>query len=65
MGKRGFSWKRATGITGAKRKISKKTGIPFTKSGRQKKIGKIMGGKGCLVTILLPILFITVLVLLT
>lgn len=65
MGKWGFSWKRATGITKAKQKISRKTGIPLTKSGRQRKIGKIVtGGKGCLITILLPILFITILVLL-
>lgn len=65
MGKWGFSWKRATGITKAKQKISRKTGIPLTKSGRQRKIGKIVtGGKGCMVTMLLPILFITILVLL-
>lgn len=40
-----FSWKRATGVTSAKRKIAKATGIPTTKSGRQKKIGKILGIK--------------------
>ena len=33
----GFSWKRATGITSAKRKISKTTGIPLTKAGRKRK----------------------------
>ena len=38
-----FSWKRATGISGMKQKISRKTGIPLTKSGRQKKIGKLLG----------------------
>lgn len=38
-----FSWKRATGISGAKQKISRKTGVPLTKSGRQKKIGKLLG----------------------
>ena len=37
-----FSWKRATGISGMKQKISRKTGIPLTKSGRQKKIGKLL-----------------------
>ena len=36
-----FSWKRALGITDAKRKIAKATGIPTTKSGRQKKLGRI------------------------
>lgn len=33
----GFSWKRALGITGAKRKIAKATGIPTTKAGRKRK----------------------------
>lgn len=40
-----FSWKRALGITQAKRKISKATGIPTTKSGRRNKIGRILGIK--------------------
>ena len=40
-----FSWKRAVGISSAKMKIAKVTGIPTTKSGRQKKIGKILGIK--------------------
>lgn len=33
----GFSWKRALGVTGTKRKIAKVTGIPTTKSGRKRK----------------------------
>lgn len=40
-----FSWKKALGITKAKRKISKATGIPTTKSGRRNKIGRILGIK--------------------
>jgi len=40
-----FSWKRALGITKAKRKIAKATGIPTTKSGRSSKAGKIFGIK--------------------
>lgn len=40
-----FSWNRALGISSAKRKIAKATGIPTTKSGRQKKLGKILGIK--------------------
>ena len=40
-----FSPKKALGITKAKRKIAKTTGIPTTKSGRQKKIGKMLGIK--------------------
>lgn len=34
-----FSWKRAIGITQVKREISKKTGIPMTKAGLERKIG--------------------------
>jgi hypothetical protein len=40
-----FSWKRALGITKVKRKISKATGIPMTKAGRQRKLGKLLGMK--------------------
>ena len=40
-----FSWKRAFGITKAKRKVAKATGIPTTKAGRQRKLGKIFGIK--------------------
>lgn len=45
MNKFGFSWKRFFGITKLKRKISKATGIPLTKSGRQRKFGKFFGIK--------------------
>lgn len=38
-----FSWKRATGISGMKNRISRKTGIPLTRSGRQRKIGRAVG----------------------
>jgi hypothetical protein len=40
-----FSWKRAIGLTWLKQKISRKTGIPLTRSGRQRKIGKMLGMK--------------------
>jgi hypothetical protein len=35
----GWSWKRQFGVTAAKRKVSRATGIPWTKSGRQRKVG--------------------------
>lgn len=38
-----FSAKRALGVTSAKRKISKATGIPMTKAARQRKAGQLMG----------------------
>lgn len=40
-----FSWKRAVGVSAEKGKIAKKTGIPTTKSGRQRKLGRIFGIK--------------------
>jgi hypothetical protein len=56
MGKGGFSWKRAIGVTKAKTKISRVTGIPLTKSGRQRKVGKMVAGGGCLAPIALGLL---------
>ncbi len=50
--KGGFSWKRATGVTKAKQKISRTTGIPMTKSGRQRKVGKAVVGGGCLIPVI-------------
>lgn len=37
-----FSWKRALGITQAKQKISRKTGIPMSKTGIERKIGSLI-----------------------
>jgi hypothetical protein len=44
MGKKiGLSWKRLSGISGAKNKLSRKTVVPLTKGGRQKKIKRAFG----------------------
>ena len=44
-----LSWKRALGVTSAKQKFARQTGIPTTKSGLEKKIGssilKMLFGK--------------------
>jgi hypothetical protein len=40
-----FSWKRAVGVTGAKRRAARKTGIPLTRSGRRTKLGRLLGGR--------------------
>mgnify|MGYP006363711031 FL=1 len=44
-----FSWKRALGISQAKRNFTKSTGVPTTKSGIERRIGsaiiKIIFGK--------------------
>ena len=34
-----FSLKRAVGVTKIKQKVSKATGIPMTKQGRERKVG--------------------------
>ena len=47
-----FSLNRALGITSAKRKVAKATGIPTTKAGRQRKAGKILTGGGCLIPVM-------------
>jgi hypothetical protein len=51
MNRGGFSWKRFLGISHAKSQISKTIGIPLTKSGRQRKIGRMVTGGGCLTSI--------------
>lgn len=37
-----FSWKRALGITSVKQKFARKTGIPTTKAGLERKIGNLI-----------------------
>jgi hypothetical protein len=39
----GFSWRRLLGISAFKAKISRKIGVPLTRSGRQRKVGKWLG----------------------
>ena len=43
MGFGGFSWKRAIGLSAAKARLSRRIGIPLTKSGRQRKLGSLVG----------------------
>lgn len=45
MGKKlgiSFSWKRLIGLSGLKTKVSRKTGIPMTKGGIERKIGRMI-----------------------
>lgn len=39
-----FSWKRAVGITSAKQKFARSTGIPTTRGGLERKIGSMVLG---------------------
>jgi hypothetical protein len=66
MGKKygfSFSWKRASGISGMKNKISRTTGIPTTKSGRQRKMGKTMGCMIYMVGIILIVAILLIMIL--
>lgn len=55
MGKKfgfSFSWKRALGISGAKAKLSRKIGVPLSRSGRERKLGRMVTkGAGCMVSV--------------
>jgi hypothetical protein len=65
MGKKygfSFSWKRALGISAAKGRLSRQLGIPLTKSGRQRKVGR---AAGCLLMIGMAILSMSFCVLVT
>ena len=59
----GFSWKRAVGLSAAKARLSRRIGIPLTRSGRQRKLGRIVSGGGCLVVLLcvvaIPLVVVT------
>lgn len=37
-----FSWKRALGISQARQKIARATGIPTTRAGVERKIGQLI-----------------------
>jgi hypothetical protein len=56
-----FSWKRALGITQAKQKFARKTGIPTSKAGLQRKVGKMAMG-GCATQLLIIGLCITAII---
>lgn len=62
MGFGGFSWKRAIDLSAAKARLSRRIGISFTKNGRQRKLGQLVSGGGCLVVlavmVAIPISFI-------
>lgn len=43
MNRGGFSWNRLLGISAAKSRLSRKIGVPLTRSGRQRKFGAAAG----------------------
>jgi hypothetical protein len=50
-----FSWKRASGLSGAKASLSRKIGIPLTRGGMERKIGRAVMGGGCCIPFALMI----------
>ena len=54
-----FSMNRALGITQAKQRFARATGIPTTRSGRQRKAARMMGCGGCLIQILAIVLLLS------
>jgi hypothetical protein len=61
MNRGGFSWNRFLGISAAKARISRKIGIPLTKSGRDQKIGRMITRGGCLIVVIIPLIIFAVL----
>lgn len=37
-----FSWRRAVGLSALKGKLSRKIGVPLTRSGQERKIGRLV-----------------------
>jgi len=62
--RKSFSWKRTLGVTKAKRKFAKVTGIPTTKSGRKQKIKRMLT-PGCVFPIITLLMLILTIVILT
>jgi len=58
MNRGGFSWNRFLGITRVKSNISRKIGIPLTRSGRQRKFGSAMG---CFIPVVIGLIVILIL----
>jgi hypothetical protein len=55
-----YSWKRAVGISSVKQRIARTTGIPTTRQGRQRKVGRMVG---CMIPMsLITIAFVIVFV---
>jgi len=47
-----FSWRRALGISQAQARLSRKLGVPLSRSGRQRKVGRSLG---CCWVLLVPV----------
>lgn len=52
-----FSWRRAIGASAAKARISRQLGVPLTRSGQERKLGRLVG-RGAGLAIVGLILFV-------
>ena len=48
-----FSWRRALGVSQAQARLSRQIGIPLSRSGRQRKLGRAMGC--CWILVFVPL----------
>lgn len=64
MNRGGFSWKRFLGVSAAKSQLSRRIGVPLSRSGRQQKLGRLASGGGCLMLLSLGALVMAAIVLL-
>jgi hypothetical protein len=51
-----YSWRRAVGVSAAKGRLSRSIGVPLTQSGRERKLGRLVGsymGLGVVAVVLL------------
>jgi hypothetical protein len=53
-----FSWRRALDISAAKSRLSRQIGIPLTRSGRQRKVGRALGRRVVIALVAPPALLI-------
>lgn len=56
MNRGGFSWRGFSGISAAKAHISRQIGIPLTRSGRQRKLGRAMGCMSLVVPVVVVVI---------
>jgi len=57
-----FSLKRALGISSARNKLARMTGIPTTRSGVERKIGRAVTTGGCCLPLVIALLFVALLI---
>jgi hypothetical protein len=57
MNNGGFSWRRFLGLSASQARLSRKLGVPMSKSGRQQKLGRARAGKQGLLAFIISVFF--------